>query len=122
MEAILLHDTALQEIYQLGQKRSPAEACGVLLPSPWKGSWILEIPNRSNHCHDSFQYTTYDLREVLRAWFDQAEAEEVTKLALWHTHPSGGIGPSRVDMQSRVAGARHVVVTLTDEGPVPSWY
>jgi proteasome lid subunit RPN8/RPN11 len=122
MEAILLQETALQAIYELGLRRRPAEACGILLPSPWKKSWILEVPNRSKHCHDSFEYTLYDLRAVLHDWANQATPEEMEQLTLWHTHPSGGVGPSRIDMRNRIQGTHHLVVTLTDEGPVPSWY
>lgn len=122
MESILLQETALQEIYELGLKRKPAEACGILLPRPWKNSWILELPNRSAHCHDSFEFTTADMRMVLEPWLDQATSEDFQSMALWHTHPSGGIGPSRIDMRNKVVEAHHLVVAITDEGPVPSWY
>lgn len=118
----MLQGQALEEIYLLGQERSPSEACGILLPQPYKGSWIIELPNRSHHPHDSFEYNTMDIRLALADWLEEAEGDDIRGIALWHTHPSGGIGPSRIDMRNRIPDSHHLVVTLTNEGPVPSWY
>lgn len=122
MEALLLHDKALDEIFHVGVDRKPAEAVGILLPEPYRGTWIKELPNRSSRPHDGFMFTRDDLALALEDWFEEASAENVARLTLWHTHPSGGIGPSRIDMRNRLQHMRHLVVTITDEGPVPTWY
>lgn len=122
MTAILLQDQALQEIFELGLRRVPSEACGFLLPKPYHDSWIVEMPNRSMHPHNSFEFNASDVRIALGNWLNEATVEEAEEVTLWHTHPSGGIGPSRIDMHNKIEGAHHLVVTITEEGPVPSWY
>lgn len=117
-----LPDDALSEIAVLGRRAKPKETCGVLLPSPWKGRWVVEIENTSSTPHDSFEFTTKELREALAEWFDEAKGQNPFDLVLWHTHPSGGVGPSRVDVQAKIKGVTHLVVALTNDGPVPSFY
>lgn len=80
------------------------------------------MPNRSKRPQTSFEFTTEDLRIAMDDWFDQASPGDEKLLALWHTHPMGGVGPSRNDMRSRVHGATHLVVAITEEGPIPTWY
>jgi proteasome lid subunit RPN8/RPN11 len=31
---------------------------------------------------------------------------------VWHTHPSGNIGPSKGDMDSKIQGFQYLVVTM----------
>lgn len=122
MEAMLLHDQALAEIEEIGTKRLPTEACGILLPEPWRGHWVYEVPNRSLTPQSSFAFLASDVRMTLQGWFTERPDTHGADLTIWHTHPGGGIGPSRKDMQMKVPGARFLVVAMTPEGAVPTWY
>lgn len=51
------------------------------------------------------QQLTEDLGKEERVWED---------VIVWHTHPSGFVGPSRGDMQNRVEGLKYLVVSLPD--------
>lgn len=49
--------------------------------------------------------------------------EDVEDAAVWHTHPSGHIGPSRGDMQNRPTQTiPMIVIALTDDGPIATWF
>lgn len=79
-------------------------------------SFVKELPNRSLEPH------TYrvDSADILLALEGLDDVEEV---AVWHTHPSGLVGPSRLDMVQRPPeGIFMVVVALTEDGPIPAWF
>lgn len=115
-------DLALAEIEQLGKLRAPNEACGVLLDVAWRKpngapSWVKELPNRSMGGEGSYRVDAEDIRLVLEG------LEEVEDVAIWHTHPSGYIGPSEGDMVNRPeSGIYMVVISLTDNGPIATWF
>lgn len=115
-------DLALPEIERLGRQRAPVEACGLLLDIPRKKadgtvSAIVELPNRSIDGAGTYRIEPDDIRLALE------NLEEVEDIAVWHTHPSGFIGPSKGDMENRPElGIYMVVVALTDDGPVATWF
>lgn len=115
-------DLALPEIEKLGNLRAPIEACGVLLDVAWRKpdgnmSWVKELPNRSVDGPGTYRIDAADIRMVLEG------LEEVEDVAIWHTHPSGYIGPSQDDMRNRPdPNIYMVVIALTDDGPVASWF
>lgn len=115
-------DLALPEIEELGKQRAPIEACGVLLDMPWRKSdgtvsFIKELPNRSMGGQGTYRVDPNDIRLALEG------LEEVEDVAIWHTHPSGFVGPSKGDMENRPdPNIYMVVVALTDAGPVPAWF
>ncbi len=112
----------MKEIEELGKLRAPNEACGVLLDVAWRKpngspSWVKELPNRSVAGEGTYRVDSGDIRMVLEG------LEEVEDVAIWHTHPSGLIGPSRGDMRNRPdSNIYMVVIALTDQGPVASWF
>jgi proteasome lid subunit RPN8/RPN11 len=113
-------DLAMPEIRELGERRRPVEACGLLLDVPWrrsdgKLSYIRELPNRSL-APASYRIEMDDVRVALE------DLEEVEDIAIWHTHPSGFIGPSRGDMENRPLNTYMVVISLTDADPVATWF
>ena len=116
---MLLDKPSLAEIGRLGLLRAPEEACGVLLPSPLRGSRVHEMPNRSSRASDSFMFCASDVREVLAEWLAEHPDGEAT---IWHTHPGGNVGPSAFDLGHRVEEAGNLVVALTPEGPKAAWY
>lgn len=121
---VVLETDLIQEMADIGKRRLPNEACGVLIPIPWRGKRIFEIPNRSETPKDSFQMKSEDIVLVLEDWAaaypNEASWDEVV---IWHTHPGGGVGPSRVDMHNRIEYCGNLVVTLVGEGPpVAVWF
>lgn len=112
----------MTEIEELGRLRHPNEACGLLLDMSWRKangslSFIKELPNRSMDGEGTYRVNPEDIRMVLEG------IEEVEDVAIWHTHPSGLIGPSRGDMQNRPnPNIYMVVIALTDDGPIASWF
>lgn len=115
-------ELALPEIEKLGRDRAPVEACGLLLDIPRRKadgsvSAIVELPNRSMDGIGTYHIEPRDIRLALE------NLEEVEDVAIWHTHPSGFIGPSKGDMQNRPdSGIYMVVVALTDDGPIATWF
>lgn len=114
-------DLALVEIEKLGKLRAPVEACGILLDAPWQKadgtlSWVKELPNRSLQA-GRYEIDVKDLQQVLEG------LEDVEDIAVWHTHPSGYIGPSKGDMENRPnPEIKMLVVSLTEAGPIPTWF
>lgn len=120
--APLLTDEALAEIDAIGQSRLPIEACGILLPAPWRENWVYEMPNRSLSAEKSFKFHSGDVLMLLDNWFNLVGSDQAHRIAIWHTHPKGSIGPSRADLHNKVAKTHNLVVALTDNGPIPAWY
>lgn len=114
-------DLALPEIQELGLRRRPVEACGLLLDVPrrladGRLSYIIELPNRSL-APASYRIEMDDVRVALE------DLEEVEDVAIWHTHPSGLIGPSQGDMQNRPSADTYmVVISITDADPIATWF
>lgn len=115
---LVLSQSLTDEIWALGRLRMPAEACGLLTPE----GWVLELPNRSHTPHNAFSFFPDDMLQALalRGWC--GGDDEWRDITIWHTHPAGMIGPSREDMRGRVPEMHHLVLSLTDDGPVPTWY
>lgn len=115
-------EAALPEIEALGKLRAPNEACGVLLDLPWMRSdgtmsFVKELPNRSVDGPGTYAVWPSDIRMVLEG------VEDVEDVAIWHTHPSGFIGPSKGDMEHRPdPNIYMVVVAITEQGPVATWF
>jgi proteasome lid subunit RPN8/RPN11 len=115
-------DLALREIEELGRLRQPNEACGILLDMSWRKpdgsiSWVKELPNRSMDGEGTYRIDAEDIRMVMEG------LEEVEDVAIWHTHPSGLVGPSKGDMRNRPEDNIYmVVIALTPDGPIASWF
>lgn len=117
----VLDEAILQRIIEIGEKRLPTEACGVAIPTPWRGERVFEMPNRSKTPRDSFEFQGSDVMITLEQWLAQNE-ELWGEFIVWHTHPGGNIGPSEKDIEVRVEDVHNLVVALTPEGPVPCWF
>ena len=98
------------------------ELCGVLVPTLLHGSHIVILPNRSPFPHSQFHIRGEDLRLALEGWLEANDTELWTEVVFWHTHPGGGIGPSTTDLQNKPKGARSLVIALTKDGPVLTFY
>lgn len=82
----------------------------------------MELPNRSLGGTDSYAISTADIRLELHEWAQDKDPAELNKMAVWHTHPAGNIGPSKRDMHYRDPEVSYLVVALTEKGPIPTWF
>jgi proteasome lid subunit RPN8/RPN11 len=121
---IHLSEKILAEIVDLGLLRYPMEACGVLLPPPTHYSQVIELPNRSKNGHDSYEIWPADVRVAIENWAKSVDEDQRNRIAIWHTHPQGNVGPSRGDLHNRIEGATYLVVALdiTTGLGTPSWF
>jgi proteasome lid subunit RPN8/RPN11 len=118
---VALTPEMVAEVGRIGELRSPTEACGLVLPRPLKGRWIVELPNRSLEA-DSYELWSDDIACVLESWLEEAAEQDWARLTVWHTHPAGNVGPSRSDLECKRPEVSYLVVALTPDGPVPTWF
>lgn len=99
---MLVTEAHIEKIMELGLDRAPNEACGVIA-----GRAVLEIENLSESPHDSYMVEGRQIVESLRiGGFENDE------IIIWHTHPSGFVGPSEGDLRTRIEGLHYLVVSL----------
>ena len=103
----------VDQILSHGRAESPMEACGLILPN----LRVVRLPNRHpTSPADSYLIEAEDLINVITEFIDEAGVDpaEVNRshFVIWHTHPSGHVGPSRGDLDNRLEGFQYVVVTL----------
>jgi proteasome lid subunit RPN8/RPN11 len=118
----------VEAIASIGRYRAPAEACGLLLPVPTKARSVWELPNRSKTPQTDFECSGEDMLLLLEQIYDGDDALirkllEEGALTVWHTHPSGNVGPSLFDLRNKPAHLKCLVVTLPEKGkPLATWY
>lgn len=114
----------VEEIMNLVATQSDPEAelCGVILPTPYRGNQVFSIPNRAKDTHSSYVMSGSDIRLTVEGWLEEADTTLWREVVFWHTHPGGGIGPSRIDMQNRPPSGYNLVIALTTSGPVLTFY
>lgn len=98
---MLLQPEALDRIVAIGRACNPREACGIVLLS----GEVIIVPNKAKDPIDGYELHFEDVKE----WTEQLLSWEAV---VWHTHPSGLVGPSRRDMKSRIPELQYLVVTL----------
>lgn len=102
----------VDQIFHHGQVEDPKEACGVVLPD----SRVVQLPNSSSSPTSSFVISEEDLVNVLNDYVAQSGVDpyelQREHFVIWHTHPSGIVGPSPGDLRERHSGFQYVVVTL----------
>ncbi len=102
------------KIAKIGLKRSPNEACGLILGT----GTVVELENKTpgdktcNWKFGSLESIVTRLEKV------NLQAKLCESYIVWHTHPGGLIGPSSEDLSYRVKGVDYLVVTLTEDNPV----
>jgi len=99
---------------QIALDRAPLEAVGLILPD----DDIIELPNRSDEPEDQFVASRNDIIEAL----SDIKGIDLENVVLFHTHPGGGVGPSKIDMRNKTPFQYHLVVTVVDGDVVYSWY
>lgn len=116
---MLVTDRVVAQIARCGITRKPEEACGLVFAD----GRVLELQNETEldrTCNWRFGPVTSVVRQIREAGIEDFMFE--TSYLVWHTHPRGLIGPSSEDLRHRVKGVEYLVVTLTEDGPVPVRY
>lgn len=103
-------------LHMLAINAAPHEAVGIIA-----GGLVYSLANASPSPHDSFQVDMQELKNLILS-LDIPLDRVADEVALWHSHPAGGVGPSRFDMQNRTPLKHHLVVSLVDDKMVPTWY
>lgn len=97
----------VDQILSIGQRRYPREACGVVMPP----NLVCELQNKARNPRKGYEIDTEELVQVLADNMGSVSLER-KDILLWHTHPSGTVGPSKGDMESRIDGFRYLVVAM----------
>ena len=108
---MLLSDSVKRRLSEAALSAAPHEAVGIIVDE----QHVVVLPNTSTNPETGFVLEKSHIREALSGY--DAEA-----IIIWHSHPSGGVGPSRLDMKNRVPGVGHLVVTIDGKGPIFTWY
>lgn len=95
-----------------GLEEAPLEACGLLIGhETLAGTLIaLKLRNISPSPRDSWRI---DTAWVMHHLFPRmTRAEFYDQVMVWHTHPGGTLGPSRMDLETMKTGVHYCVVTV----------
>lgn len=63
-----------------------------------------------------------DILLELEGLAQELSGNELHRIAFWHTHPQGNVGPSAGDMRDRIEGASYLVVALQETEAIPCWF
>lgn len=107
----LLAGPVVKQLKDAALAASPNEAVGVIVEDQ-----VIILTNVSESPHNSFALDRKELIGVLPGSVD------LSKVVLWHSHPSGGVGPSRADMSHKTPFNYHLVVTVSNGDIVLTWY
>lgn len=99
-------------ITELVLKNQSQEVVGIITAD----GRVVELPNLSPHPSANFQVSKADLLKAL------AGESDLSNLVFWHSHPGGGIGPSRTDMQQKIPYLQHLVVSIVNDDIVYTFY
>lgn len=114
-------DQALEQMLEITLSGFPHEVGGILFPEPVDGLWVFGMVNHADNTLNSISFEPDEIEMVGNLWVTRDE--DWHELTLWHSHPSGNIGPSRMDMRNRVPQLGNLVVALTPEGTlIPTWF
>lgn len=103
----------VDQIVAVGKSRWPNEACGIVVPSvPPR---IVELPNSSLEPRNSYIIDSAHIATAIHDFLllePNAHQYERGHFMVWHTHPNGQVGPSDLDMRTRIEGFRYLVVSI----------
>lgn len=114
MNVVFSLDVVIPKIIEIGMLRLPYEACGVVIPDLDQtcDTWVHELANRSEDPLNSYRIDPQTISSLL------VDPDVWSDVLVWHTHPSGYIGPSQGDMKQRDPRLRYLVVSLPRGEPV----
>lgn len=91
---------------------APHEACGLLIGHPTLTGHLvaLKLRNIAQKPTTEWRIDTAWVRHHLFQSMTQAEFYD--QVMVWHSHPGGTIGPSKMDLETMKIGVHYVVVTV----------
>lgn len=113
----ILNDQMMTTLEAFIYEELPYEAVGLILPN----NTILKLQNESTEL-SGFQIRSQAIKDHLSHHNMEVTKEVLEGTTLWHSHPSGGVGPSRIDMRNKIPHMSHLVITVTGGDMVYSWY
>lgn len=111
---LVLKPSLESRIKELARSSHTKELVGII---DGVGNLFL-LSNKSNNPLNSFEIDKSEILEL----FTSGVARDPSGTTLWHTHPSGLVGPSRIDVQQKTVFPYHLVVTLLEDQEVLTWY
>ena len=114
----ILEGALLRELRDSALGSPDRERVGLILPS----EEVVLLSNVAAKPQRSFSVHFSEVKEAIKQagyGFNETILKQTT---FWHTHPGGGVGPSRTDMQNKVPHMSHLVLTLSGDDIVPAWY
>lgn len=109
-----LKSAAIEALASYARENSPNEAVGII---DGVGKVFL-LTNLSKSPHNGFEVSKNEILNL----FTTGQAQWPELSTLWHSHPSGLVGPSRIDMKQKTVFKYHLVITLLEDGEELTWY
>jgi proteasome lid subunit RPN8/RPN11 len=108
-------EVIIPAILAYGLEERPFEACGVIVPNlnEAPGSWVRKMINRADNPMNSYRLDPEMIQQLSADLTPEEDQQRVWEdVIVWHTHPSGSVGPSAGDMEYRVEGLKYLVVSI----------
>jgi proteasome lid subunit RPN8/RPN11 len=118
MSAPLIEGQLRRTLKKLILDGAPSEVGGLIVD----GEYVHMMDNYADNPSDSFQFRGDELTQALMSYGFESREEVQDRVVLWHSHPSGGVGPSSTDMRQKTKLSHHLVVAIVDGDIVPTWY
>lgn len=101
-------DVVIPRIIEIGLEKLPFEACGIIVPDLDRpaADWVHSMHNRSEDPLNSYALDVSTIKQLV------GSPDAYSDVLVWHTHPSGHVGPSKRDWDDRILGLRYLVVAL----------
>lgn len=101
-------EVIVPQIMIFGMEENPKEACGIVVPrlSNPLDTWVHKLKNRAPNPIGQYMIDPLTIAQIVE------DPELWDDVLVWHTHPSGNVGPSQGDMRTRVEGVKYLVVSL----------
>jgi proteasome lid subunit RPN8/RPN11 len=95
------------------EREAPKEAVGILWRRPGDPEIVVALSNISDQPTISYAVRTADIVSAIQLIDDDIDVTTIdpADLVLWHSHPSGFVGPSLQDMREKQDGLTYMVVT-----------
>jgi len=100
-----------------GQETAPNEACGLWIPATniqgthdlWLVDNIAEDPLKS------YKMDMVDVSQLMERHNITGPGEFYEQVIVWHTHPSGMVGPSKGDIDASMFNVKYMVMTIPSQ-------
>lgn len=113
MFPMILTKSILKKLHEAAVDHDPQEAVGIIVDE----NHVIVLPNHAADPTRNYELFKSEILQALNELEDPAES-----IVIWHSHPGGGIGPSRIDLQNKVPDVPHLVISLVDGDAIPTWY